>query len=297
MKKAFTVGAIVVFLFCFTARAFPWGSAVHAYIVDKLKVDMGQAKLNAIYGGMAPDIFNYVFDPNVQLLAQAMHVNFLPLWLAADTQAKRQLAYGFVSHNDIWGIDFTAHSAGTRFYKTDGYIIGKAKILAEILKSRLRNQGLELPKDVLINVCHNLVEKAIDVIMKRVDQMIGQKIFQASSMRDDAFPDLLAGAFGIDPGFASLAEGQFRTMMVGYGWMLTQDEAYAIEAISALMAGFAADYLAANGVSLPPGTDLLPIIRFAHVKSMELCQGTFAKEIESTIQYVKGGLAYNGIDY
>jgi len=33
------------------------------------------------------------------------------------------------------------------------------------------------------------------------------------------------------------------------------------------------------------------------VKSMELCQGTFAKEIESTIQYVKGGLAYNGIDY
>jgi len=294
MKKAFSVGAIIVFLLCFTAQAFPWGSATHAYIVDKLKMHVGPAKFNAIYGGMAPDIFNYIFDPSAQLLAQAMHVSFLPLWLAADTDAKKQLAYGFVSHNDIWGIDFTAHSAGTRFYKKDGYIIGKAEILAEIVKSRLRNQGLELPKDVLINVCHNLVENAIDVLMKRVDPMIGQKIMEASTLRDGAFPGLLAVAFGH---IASFAESQFRTMMVGYGWMLTQDEAYAIEAISALMAGFAADYLAMNGVILPPGTDLLPIIRFAHVKSMELCQGTFAKEIESTIQYVKRALAYNGIDY
>ncbi len=63
-----------------------------------------------MYGGVAPDLFNYLFAPYQPYLDGQTHDDFLKVWEAAgprQNSVKRALAYGFVSHNDLWGADVT----------------------------------------------------------------------------------------------------------------------------------------------------------------------------------------------
>ncbi|MCL4477241.1 MAG: hypothetical protein M1508_13645 [Nitrospirae bacterium] len=59
----------------------------------------------------------------------ATHYDFLKVWDASRNEVERSLAYGFVSHNDMWGADFTAHHSGRTYGQTEGYVIAKAEIL------------------------------------------------------------------------------------------------------------------------------------------------------------------------
>jgi hypothetical protein len=303
MKKAFSLGAIIVFLFCFTVRAFPWGSAVHVYIADQLKAKMGQPKLNAMYGAMAPDIFNYDFSQQAVFLAKVMHIGSLAVWLNARTPAEKQLAYGFVSHNDIWGADSTAHHHGVTKYWGEGYVIGKAKILAGILKPILQGNNLDLPPDVLLEVCHNLIEDAIDVLITRVDNEIGLKVKDAALNRDPVFPSLLARSFWLDAGLMAGAEGQFQLMMSGYnntpgyGDLLMLPEFYALEALTQQMAALSSGFLLSKGITPPPPSVLLPLIQFGHEQSVKICKNDYKKEIEGTIDRVGWLLKIFGMNY
>jgi hypothetical protein len=129
MKKAFSVGAIIVFLLCFTVQAFPWGSATHAYVIDQIMRKGGPPRL--MYGAMAPDVFNYFFE-NTTLRDQLYgmtHFDFMKLWDASKGPSDRPSAYGFVSHNNEWGADSTAHIKSLTFMPTEGFVITKAKYL------------------------------------------------------------------------------------------------------------------------------------------------------------------------
>jgi hypothetical protein len=92
--------------------------------------------MHEIYGGMAPNIFNYMFDsPHLQDLYAATHNQFMKVGNAAKLNTGKALAYGFVSHNDEWGADFTAHHSGITLGQGEGYIIAKAYLLmAELEK-------------------------------------------------------------------------------------------------------------------------------------------------------------------
>jgi hypothetical protein len=60
MKKRLFV-SLGLLLLCGGAL-FPWGSVTHLYIDEQLSKRGGGLKLNACYGGLAPDCVNYLFS-------------------------------------------------------------------------------------------------------------------------------------------------------------------------------------------------------------------------------------------
>ena len=62
MKKELMVLGIIFTLFFLTTDAFSWSAATHAYIEDHLGKKRGLDNSNEIYGGIVPDVFNYLFN-------------------------------------------------------------------------------------------------------------------------------------------------------------------------------------------------------------------------------------------
>lgn len=312
MKKkiiaAWTMFFALVFL---PSTVFSWGSATHAYLDDHIGKREELRNLNEIYGGMANDVFNYMFNYPAYMgyLYYQTHNEFLRVWSIARTRQGKSLAYGFVSHNDMWGADFTAHHSGLTFGQDEGYIIAKARMLKSILEQVKEYNDLKLPDLVALEVAHNLVESGVDLLIKRRAPLIGLKVAASAILRSPELPLFLVKAYAeefsdyADISYLEAAkiiastEMDFRKRMILYGQALMQDEAAAIQLISEDWAELAAAYFAMYGITLPEGTDLIPLIKFGILQAMVICAGDFDEEVEATINFVNQQLLLNGIIY
>lgn len=293
------------------SAAFSWGSAVHAYIDGKLATKGKLLNGNQVYGAMAPDVFNFRFDQPAYMgfLYAQTHTNFLKVWYEAESRPAKALAFGFVSHNDVWGADFTAHHSGITFGQGKGYIIAKAEILKGILDSIPEYAALNIPDTVGMEIAHNLVEDGVDILMKHVDSHIGQKLIGAALPPHPNMPLLLVKAYAEDlAGYAGIrqleaakfiasSDRQFKNITILYGQALTLDDADAVQALAEQLADFAQAFLAAYGITFPPGTDLTPLLQFGIAQSMFLCADDFAKEVAATTAFVDHQLDMHGIAY
>lgn len=312
MKKRF-VGAVVFGLAfgLLVSSAYPWGSAVHAYIADHLGKKLAPQNLNEMYGIMAPDIFNYSFDLGPEgytAVYGATHYSFMKVWRAAIFPLGKAQAFGFVAHNDAWGADFTAHHAGRTVGLVEGYVVAKARLLLAALKTDPAYAALELPDEIGLEVAHNLIENAVDILMKRVDPQIGMRVAGSGLLASPEFALLFIKAFASDlaPVFGGrvafaravvAADREFRKTMIAYGQALLQDEATAVDLLSGQMADLSRGFLASYGVILPAGVDLKPLIVSAIQGGMAICAGDFLGEIQATTAFVKANLAANHISY
>jgi hypothetical protein len=309
--KFLTVGLILGVIGFFSSEAFPWGFATHACIADHLGKTKKHQNADEIYGSVAPDIFNYLFTRPDYLgyLADQTHVVFTNLWKVSNRGPGKSLAYGFASHNGLWGADSTAHNSGLTFGQGKGYVIARAAMLADILSQALQDAGLSLPYDVILEISHELVEDGIDVLVKTLDPAIGQKLSSSALSRTSNFPVLLAKAYAKDfsklagishpdaSRFIITAEKEFRQRIVFYGQALMQDDATAIHLISEETAEVATIFLEAYGVTLPPEIDIVSLIEFGIEQSIILCADDFAAEIGATINFVNQNLEDHGISY
>src|SRR5512143_1119519 len=112
MKRLFmAVSTVFCAVFFFAQAAFSWGWAVHTYIDDQFSTKWGLRNGNQVYGGLAPDLFTFRFDAPAYraYLFDQTHNNFMKVWDAAQSKPEKALAFGFVSHNEVWGVDSTAH--------------------------------------------------------------------------------------------------------------------------------------------------------------------------------------------
>ncbi len=301
--------AVGLMLLIMPGVALSWDLAAHTYIEEHLYKMQGQTDMtimnNRIYGAGALDIFNNNFTSPYLDFANYLHdpnsENFLKAWTAAVTSEEKAFAYGFVGHNNSWGMDSTAHISGITFGRGEGYVIAKAKILAGYLKPAFESQGFFLPEDVLLNVCHYLVEAGVDMLVLKIDPNVGNKIFTAAYSRSDQVPALLVRAFGAD--FSAItgdpqnigqlifaAEGAFRVSTMGYGWALMQPNAFDL----------VAQGLATNGATylgLPPEAvpSLVPLVKQGMAVAMMICAPDFKRELQATTGWVNGRLSSKGI--
>jgi hypothetical protein len=308
--------ALVLILGLGVSQAWAWGSATHTYINDRLNREgPGQKNRGEIYGGVAPDLFNYLFAPYQPYLHGQTHDNFLKVWKAAgpgQSSVKRAFACGFVSHNDIWGADVTAHHNGLTFGQGQGYVIAKAQAMKPSLDAALAFMGVSLPDVVALGLCHNFVEYGVDVLVKNLDVQVGTKMANAALKCNPVLPALLVQAYGNDVattlGIGSqeaaklilTAEQSFRKTKIYEGQALMQDNAAAIVLLAEGLADFAQAYLASIGVTLPPdvGREQIALLAKNFIGlAIDMCQGDFAQELTATIAFVNKQLDANGIAY
>ncbi|MEJ2093074.1 MAG: PEP-CTERM sorting domain-containing protein [Syntrophobacterales bacterium] len=299
---------LVTMLGLIHSQAWAWGSATHAYIADRLGSTQGLTNLNEIYGAMALDTFNYLFDsPYQTLLVDQAHQEAIKVWNAAQTgdPYTRSAAYGFMSHNDVWGADYTAHHSGQTYGLGEGYIIAKAGDLLSSPYVDPLTYGdlfsfLGVDQSLAFDLTHVTVEIGVDVLMLRLDSQIGNKIFDAASQRTPQFPELLVQAYANDlnyedaPTLIRNAEAEFDSLMQLYGLALSSDEATAVQLLSEQLANIADAYLEPYGTTLPPELD--SFIEEYIYEAMALCQGDFEEEINQTIAFVDGQLRENSIN-
>jgi hypothetical protein len=314
MKRTICLGLLGLLVLAVGApSAFAWGSATHAYMNSLMRSPGSKAGLDFIYCGMAPDIFNYMFDKPVYLayLQDQTHHSFMKVWNARRLASERADALGFVSHNDTWGEDSTAHHQSRTLLKTEGYVITKAKALHEYLWANSPDyqalSGLGITYDTYLELCHEMVEAAGDILMARLEPRIGGIIVKAALRPGADLQNLLVRAYLDDfLAFAAAAslpisaeqgealirgtEQEFRQSMVAYGTLLQQDEATIIAMMTENYNSMVTGYLAALGITLPPGTDMRPLIQAAISVSMTLCASDYKREIIATKTYVKAQL-------
>lgn len=273
------------------ASVYPWGSAVHAFIASCLK----PGNANVVYGSLAPDMFNYAFEVGAlkDIMYQQFHTSPELLWGIAGNFKERSLAYGFMNHKED---DYTAHFSGIAFGRGEGYVIVKAKILDEYLAGKFPDYaGLrQAYPQVSLEVAHNLIENAVDVLIRRIDPLVGAKLMRATTVRDSVFPAMVVNVWGgADPSLSAVipaVESAFKTLMFNYGALFaTNNEAQIVDMLSAQMAGFAS-------VFLPPGVELpyetaFAIAKAGTLKGMEICRGNALIEITLTIMQARQHLA------
>ena len=300
MKRLVMIVVLVLSTLSLATPAFPWGSATHAYIDGQLGKPVIFDKQER-YGGMGADAFNFMFaTPAIgAYLYNQTHTEFMKVWDAARLPTGKALAFGFVSHNDVWGADMTAHHHGITFGQEEGYVIAKAEILKGMLNQNPAFAALGLPDPVVMEIAHNFVEYGADILLKRKDPLIGQRIIMSAMVRSPEFPLLLVKAYGSGLAtFAGISESEaaqlitatemeFRKTIVAYGQALMMDEATALQLLSEQMAAFATGFLAAYGIVLPEGVDLVPLLRDGIGAAMLLCAGDYPGELAATVEEVK----------
>ena len=310
-RISMVLGMVVLMLVFFSSEAFPWGFATHAFTNDLLGKRRGLCNASEIYGGMAPDVFNYLFDyPDyMNYLTFETHANFMKVWESARWGLQKPLAYGFVSHSVA---DFTAHEDG-------GYAMAKAeellnmKLPRELSKPIHRLKQLVPDERILIEMFHIIVENAVDILIKRNDDpLVGEKISSAALLRGPELPLLLvkayasdlAAAFEIDPleaaAFIVFAEKEFRKSIILYGQILTLDEATAIRLISEQTADAGIAYLGLYGIDIgglfQDEEDLVQLILALTDIAISIC-GDYRNEIDATIDFVDRWLEANDVSY
>lgn len=293
--------ALFTSIVLFPTAAFSWGSAVHAYIGDQLAARGGLLNENEVYGSMAPDLFNFRFDkPEYrEFLYAQTHENFQKVVDEAKSQPAMALALGFLSHNDVWGADSTAHHSGITFGLGKGYVIAKAEILLSYLNSIQEYVDLEIPVPVGMEIAHQLVEDAVDILMKRVDSKIGEKMIAAALSPHPNMPLLVVNAYAGDlASYAGISEReaakfivssdrQFRNVSILYGQALTLDEDAAAQALAEQLADLAQAFFAAYGITWPPEVDPIPLLQLGIGQAMLLCENDFEDEVAATIDHIE----------
>jgi hypothetical protein len=323
MKIRFSILTTALIIACvlLPSAAFSWGWAVHTYIDDQFNTKWAVKNGNQLYGGLAPDLFNFRYDAPAyrEYLFYQTHNNFMKVWDEAQSIPGKALALGFVSHNESWGVDFTAHRSGITFGQKGtipghpdegGYVIAKAYQLKAILEQVPEYNALQLPEPLTMTVAHELVERGVDLLMKTMDPMIGAKMSAAALPPNPNFPLLMERAyagelayfFGISHTdavkFIAASERQYRQMLVLYGQALLQDTDTAIYLNALQLEEAAKHVLAAYGLPpFPEGVDIKPLLQFGIYQSMLLCADDFGPEVAATAAFVGGQMEAHGISY
>jgi len=284
-------------------RALTWGTATHAYFAKEL----GQGMLNSqeIYGATVPDLFNLNFDsPYYNYMVNRTHRHETTVKTRAREMGLDTFAFGFVSHNERWGVDFTAHRKGRT--TKGGYVITKSDGLAPKLVAPIQNilENAGVPYAPFFagyfasQVAHPLIETAIDLLVKRnEDPSIGLELLHSAQDRSASVPDLLVSAYAkglarhqkISYDEASQiireAEADYQQMMILYGEVFAKEEPEAIQDLVDQGAILIEGYIqSATGIGVDVPSEVL--LDFLHLAIQEV-EGDYSQELASTLDYLK----------
>jgi hypothetical protein len=289
--------------------AFSWGNATHVYFANRLGVKVGQGNVNEMYGSLLPDLFNYSFD-NAALLAIADRLHNDPMAFVnnACTWHAKAGAYGFASHNQMWGADFTAHIYGITIPDT-GWVVMKGVEMAPAIVPDVVPIFMALGIDeqtatyyatlLAPQMGHDLVETAVDILLRRnLDPLIGARMAIAAKLRSQDVVAVFAKTYetGDVPAPVIMgAELEYRKAMMQYGELFCLPEQMLIPLLAKQSAGVAGDFIAA-ALGLPAPVPVPPAIVEKHIRgAMKLVKDSYGIEVEKTLCFIDKQLRDHGV--
>ncbi len=309
MKRAIIglLGVVTVVL-GMSDSALSWEKGTHAYIANLIKGGWGQSSVEALYGAMAPDAFNFLLAmPGLayrDFLYQGTHYEFQKVSDAVRFGYEKPGAMGFISHNNEWGADRTAHTHSLTLDPGKGYVIIKAEMLNAYMMNDPGYAALlgDFP-GVALEICHNLVEAAGDVILKRYDPSLGSTLVELAERPRANVQNLMVRAYALDlaefskstpfpidleqaRGLIIQAESEFRLGAIGYGYLLQGDEETLVANIIDQFKGLAAAFLAIYGLPVPDDATLTALISGGLGISLQLCEADYMTEVHATAEAV-----------
>lgn len=302
----------LLFILCvivlMSSSVLGWGYMTHTYFANACGQKSGQVNSQEIYGSVLNDAYNFVFDAKGQYMHDQTHQNYMPVVDLAWSADLKNVAYGFKLHNELSGIDYTAHL--NAFTLGDvGYAVYWGQVLAPSIVPEIKqiflNAGLDEPTATYIatiaapSLGHNLIEDAVDLLVKyNLDSKIGHKLKQAAKTRPKETPLLLSAAYA--EGLANFAQisleeaQQFiieneithQHQMVHWGGIYCLKKGRDIQALAMINAQIGEAYLeAASGVDVTITPDL--VITFL-MMAMATAEPTYQSEIAQTLAYLQG---------
>lgn len=302
---------LALLLGAISAPVTAWERGTHAFIADKLKKANGPYNIEEMYGAMAPDAFNYLFTAPYILyrdfLYDQTHHQFLKVQHAVKYGYEKASSYGFISHNDLWGADSTAHHASLTLRSDEGYVITKARMLDGFLKSAspdYYNLFKDYP-EVALEVCHNIIEAAGDIVLVRYDHSLGRKLMEIAARPKTNMQNLMVRAYAQDlfnfslntpapmssvqeaEQFIRATEQEFRLSCIAYGYLLQQDETIILENVIEQFKQLASAYLTAVGLPVPDDALLTALLQASFQAAFGLIENDYIPEIMATIEMLK----------
>ena len=291
MKRKPIVISILVILLA-TSSVFGYGSATHTYFANALGYRYGVLNLHEMYGSVVPDMFNLLFDnPYQDDLWWLTHYKYSKVVNAADSQLMDAFAYGFKSHNEKNGADYTAH-INSFTHKGEGYVNFKRDRIQPEIKAQIQLYFPALNEvfadTIAFQISDTAIESAIDYLVSReLDRNVGAQIILAAGLRSPAVPFLLSRAYiwnlmtkmsFVDSILLIYnAEEQFRQYMILYGAILSSPNALN------LMADQGAQ-LASQiyGITIPP-----ELMTYSLNLAIDEVKNDYSIELSKTLKYLK----------
>ncbi len=278
--------------------ALAWGPATHVYIAKQVQNQNLELK-NQMYGAVAPDVNQVISSDQLSPFFFATHYQFMSVWDAAKygTTAQRSLAYGFVTHNEAWGADHTAHISSLTLDPQTGYVIQKANLLCFVLGQQLQQAGLSQYAGLLTtDNCHFVLEYGIDLMIREQDPEVAHWLAEASLHRSSQMPALLETAYsGYGPDFAGAfvpADEAWRQNIHYYASLLELPMDEAVPQVAVYLTA-----LAQQQKIIPEGVDpqvAQLLIYTALLDSMAICTD-YPAELNATVPYVQEQLAIHDV--
>ncbi len=282
---------------------FAWGSATHAYIAKQLCEEGSEPLL--IYGSVIPDFFNQEHNSvYYDQIAKITHYKLEKIKKESNKRKLFEFSLGYLSHNEKWGADLTAHKKARTIYKK-GYVAEKSNIIGSKIRTELEknfaNQGVLFPF-ILANalsseIAHPLIEIAVDLEIKTYeDTSIGSDLISSAINRRDDLPDILVSAYAGDLSkkykipktevmdIIKNAENNFREAIIKYGVILNYDYDLTIDLLAKEGTDLINYFLESSsykGCSITPEI-MKKFINFA----IDETKNDYQKEISETIKYL-----------
>jgi hypothetical protein len=296
--------------------ALAWNAGTHAYVAGHLlhrkapPVAELQLMRDRMYGSNGPDLFNYAFSEPYFTIADYLHEYVTPdatllLWKKARASHDPELlayAQGFVSHDNAFGADATAHIDGLTRPGKQGYVIEKATLLAAELQALLEQNGVSLTAEQVQTGAHVLVEAAVDLLVQaQLDPQIGAKLLDATQNADPGAGLILVTAYqkplaqyfegGAPEAAATIqyTESVFRSINVLYAQALAASRPEDYAPLTQFNAGLAAQLFGL------PSEAVVPIVSYGIGRAMQLARDDFAWEMLATIAWVNWNLAARNV--
>jgi len=160
---------------------------------------------------------------------------------------------------------------------------------------------------VALEVCHNIIEAAGDIVLARYDHSVGLKITQIAARPKTNMQNLMAKAYSKGLADFSLTtaapltleqaeqlirttENEFRTACLAYGWLLQQDESIILENVIEQFKQLAAAFLSAAGITPPADELLTALLQASFEAAIGLIENDYLPEIMATVDMLKKGM-------